>query len=169
MANKKIREPYVSVPKHNDEHEAKLLGMVIADRENLVEAIQIIPNEQVFYREKHRLVWKNIVEMWGKGMNVDLITLSDYLTRKGAKKQLGEQPDYWLTHITTLVDYMHSIGDVCRIAVEHYMARQIHSLGVWATSRGRDPGVDVFQHLDEIQKRLYGITAGIHTGGLSRS
>ncbi|KKK93411.1 hypothetical protein LCGC14_2693160, partial [marine sediment metagenome] len=76
------------VPPQNLEAEQSVLGAILIENHALNRAIEVI-SEGDFYRESHRRIYAAIVELFDKGEAIDIITVSEQLSKSGALEQVG--------------------------------------------------------------------------------
>ena len=70
------------VPPQNLEAERSVLGGILLKNNAIQEVIQILQEED-FYREGHRKIFRAMVDLNERGEPVDLITLAEEINRKG--------------------------------------------------------------------------------------
>ena len=63
------------------EAEQSVIGAMIIDKSAIAKALEKL-NEEDFYRDGHKVIFKAIREMFSKDMAVDLVTLLEYLKSK---------------------------------------------------------------------------------------
>ncbi len=76
------------VPPQNLEAEQSVLGAILIENNALNRAIEVI-SEGDFYRESHRRIYAAIVELFDKGEAIDIVTVSEQLSKSGALEQVG--------------------------------------------------------------------------------
>lgn len=81
---------------HSEEAEKGLIGAVIIDP-NAFKSLNVAPED--FYLLKHKVLWSVIGELHSAGTAVDLLTITDLLTRSDRLSTIGGQP-----YIITLVN-----------------------------------------------------------------
>ncbi|HEY3285393.1 MAG TPA: replicative DNA helicase [Armatimonadota bacterium] len=86
------------IPPQNLEAEQSALASMILDR-NALERVSELLKPEDFYREAHQKLFTSIVELYGRGEPVDLVTLSDELRVRGILDSVGG-----LSYITLLLD-----------------------------------------------------------------
>lgn len=94
---------------HNLEAERALLGAALLDR-NAIRDAEGLLTAQDFYRRAHQIIFAQMLEMSGKRVEIDLVTLKEALTAGGSLEDVGG-PAY----IAALVD-----GRPHSAHVEHY-------------------------------------------------
>ena len=76
------------VPPQNLEAEQSVLGAILIENNALNRAIEVI-SEGDFYRESHRRIYSAIVDLFDRGEAIDLITVSEHLSKQGALELVG--------------------------------------------------------------------------------
>ncbi len=78
------------VPPHNDDAEKATLGALLLDPESISIILQYLRADD-FYRNAHKKIFQSIVDLFNKGEELDLITLTEELRRKGELEECGVQ------------------------------------------------------------------------------
>ncbi len=76
------------VPPQNLEAEQSVLGAILIENNALNRAIEVI-SEGDFYRESHRKIYSAIIELFDRGEAIDIITVSEHLSKQGALELVG--------------------------------------------------------------------------------
>nr|WP_255449391.1 replicative DNA helicase [Deinococcus arboris] len=111
------------VPPHHRAAEVSVLGSVLLDPDLVRNPVLVTLNEEDFYLESHRLIWRAIGILAGQEIPADLTTLSAQLTRTGDLDNAGG-----LTYLMGLADevptaaYAEHYG---RIVLEHAHRRAL--------------------------------------------
>ncbi|RLC27225.1 MAG: replicative DNA helicase [Deltaproteobacteria bacterium] len=92
QAIEKSEPVYLKVPPHNVEAEQAILGGILLNNDAINQVMDILTPED-FYREANALVFEGMTELYNQGEPIDIITLSQYLTRKNLLEKAGG-PDY---------------------------------------------------------------------------
>jgi replicative DNA helicase len=88
QAREKSAPTYLKVPPHNREAEQAILGGVLINNDAMNQVMDILCSED-FYREAHSALFEGMVELYNNGEPIDIITLSQYLTRKNLLENAG--------------------------------------------------------------------------------
>ncbi len=99
----------IRVPPQNVEAEKSVLGSMLIDQEAIGAAIEAL-DEQWFYEDAHRKIYKSVVDLYQERKNVDLITLSEKLRSEGLLDQIGG-----VTYLSSIIDAVPTSANV-----EHY-------------------------------------------------
>lgn len=70
------------------EAEQSALGAMILDKDAVTEVVELITSED-FYKEAHKAIFSGIVSLYNRNDPVDIITLSEQLTKDGVLEAIG--------------------------------------------------------------------------------
>ena len=110
------------IPPQNIEAEVAVLGSMLISEEAVAKAIEII-DENAFYKEAHRIVYKTIIELFSGNAVVDLITLTEQLKKKGQLDEVGGAP--YITSLTSAIPTAANIEHYAKIIKEKMIIRQL--------------------------------------------
>ena len=71
------------------EAERFLLGGILRDPEVMGTVIMVVTEEDFFYYERHKLIWRGLSGLYRKGTPIDLLTLSTELETMGKLQESG--------------------------------------------------------------------------------
>lgn len=71
----------------NVEAEASVIGSILIDPEMLAQTAWLPAS--MFYREAHRLIWQAALDLRRHGVDADVVTITDELTRCGKLEEIG--------------------------------------------------------------------------------
>ncbi|MGQ9754091.1 MAG: replicative DNA helicase [Thermaceae bacterium] len=77
------------IPPHSLEAEGSVLGAILLDPIVLDELESLLPSPEVFYSEAHRRIYGAMRDVRTRGLPVDLVTLSEELSRRGELELVG--------------------------------------------------------------------------------
>jgi replicative DNA helicase len=101
--------PADRLPPQNIEAEQSVLGSLIIDPDAIIKVGSFLAPED-FYRESHQIIYRAILDLHGRRMPADFVTLIDELERKGQIEFVGG-PSY----LTSLINMVPT-----SVHVEHY-------------------------------------------------
>ena len=109
---------------HNLEAERALLGSILLDNDSLNSALEILGKED-FYSDAHRVAFDSMVALSEKNRTIDLVTLSEELSRGGLLEKSGGAG--YLAALTDGVPIgtMAAVGEYCRIVKEKSTVRRL--------------------------------------------
>ena len=88
QAIEKTAPTYLKVPPHNMEAEQAILGGVLINNDAMNQVMDILSSDD-FYREAHIALFEGMVDLYNNSEPIDIITLSQYLTRKDLLEKAG--------------------------------------------------------------------------------
>ncbi|MDQ5950234.1 MAG: replicative helicase [Patescibacteria group bacterium] len=149
------KEPRLKIPPQHLESEQALLGAIMLRPEGVYEIMDIISGES-FYAEKHRMIFKSMMELFQKNEPIDMLSLSAKLTEKNMLQNVGGRG--YLAELVHSVPSATNIKYYAEIIQKKSMLRRlieaaerIHDLGY-----GDDGELD--EILDQAEKKVYEVT-----------
>lgn len=146
----------VRIPPQNIESEKALLGSIMLRSESLYDLSDSIQAE-TFYSEKHRNIYRAMIDLSGKSEPIDLLTLSTRLEEKGTLDQIGGRS--FLSELVTSVPSSANAKYYAEIVRKKYVMRtlieaadQISEIGY----NNEDNDIDVV--LDDAERKIFSIT-----------
>jgi len=79
---------YLKVPPHNVEAEQAILGGILINNDAMNQIVDILVPDD-FYREAHVVLFDGMTQLYQKGEPIDIITLSEILTKKKTLEKAG--------------------------------------------------------------------------------
>lgn len=155
MPEKLKKSPYLRVPPQSIEAEMALLGSIML-RPDTVHDIMDIIHDQSFYSEKHRLIFKTMIELFNKSTAIDLLSLSSRLREKDLLEQVGGA-----SYITELVNYVPSSANVkhyAEMVQKKHIMRNLIECADDISRLGYDESNELDQILDTAEKRVFEVT-----------
>lgn len=105
------------LPPHSIEAEEAIISAILHDNSTLMDIVDILMPED-FYRSAHQRIFSAMLDLYGRGEPVDLVTLTDALKSKGHLDAVGG--------VSSIVQILESVPIAVNAA--HY-ARIIHDKG----------------------------------------
>ena len=140
------------VPPHNLDAEQSIIGACLLSPKAIDAANELIRWND-FYREAHQRMFSSIQDLRGKGREVDVVSLADYmgdeLERMGGKMEL--------LNILDVVPATSNIADYCRIVKKAAVSRQLVSIGTQMQSLGFDALDDVEEAVGQSMDLVMGL------------
>ena len=89
MAKKiESRDVLSRVPPHAEDAEKALLGAILVD-DKALPLVQDVASAEDFYVEAHRAIFETMVELSGRGVTIDAVTLAEALKQRGQFDRIG--------------------------------------------------------------------------------
>jgi replicative DNA helicase len=98
------RRTNLRIPPQNIESEKALLGSIMLKPDVLNDIIDILSHDS-FYAEKHRIIYKTMLELFGKNEPIDILSMSSKLKEKKSLEQIGGR-----SYLAELVNIVPSAG-----------------------------------------------------------
>lgn len=142
---------------HNLEAERALLGSVLLDNTALDLVLEGGCAQEDFFSEAHRLVFQRMVDLAETGHKIDLVTLSEELSRDGLMEKAGGAA--YLAALTDGVPIGTSIAvsEYCRIVREKATIRRVINISSNTVARALEGVEDATQLVELAQSQLYDI------------
>ncbi len=150
------------IPPQAVDLEAAVLGAVMIFKNAADEVFQIIREPDVFYTDKHKLLFSALFDMYSKNEPIDILTLSDKLKKKGHLEKVGG--DFQLIKMTQIVLSSAHVEFHSRIVLQKYLKRKIIMLNNTIIERAYDDDQDVFELVEGFQKQFDKVIDVISTG-----
>lgn len=143
------------LPPQVPELEEAVLGALMLEKNALNDVIDILKPES-FYSDKHRLIYKAIIELYNEGMPIDLLTVTEQLRKHGDLESVGGAAV--VTGLTMKVNTSAHISTHARIISEKYIKRELIEASYAIQHEAYEDSTDVFDLLDRMQKQLFDIS-----------
>jgi len=117
--------------------------------------VGVFTKPEVFYKAAHSIIFKAILQLYNKNVNVDLVTVKDRLEKSHLLKPAGGA--YYLTECLNQVTAASNVGYHAKIVYEKYILRQIIETGREIIERGYDASDGAMEILDGVENKILGI------------
>jgi len=154
MAETYSKKTSLRLPPQDLEAEQALLGSLMLKPQGIDEIIDHI-SESSFYAEKHRLIYRTMLDLHRKNDPIDLLSLSARLKDKKLLEQIGGA-----SYISTLVEIVPSSGNLKHYAhiVERKSAlRNLIESAEEVLEMGYDGEDELDEIFDKAEKKIFGI------------
>ena len=134
--------------------EQHCLGAMLMDKSAIGTAIEIL-DEGSFYRDIHRNIFVAMTSLYDNNVPVDLITLSEELTKRNQLQEIGGR-----SYLLTLIDVVATAANIkhhCNIVLEKATARQLQDVAVGVVGDCYDETKDPKELLEGAQRKLFDI------------
>lgn len=145
----------LKIPPQSQESEKALLGAVLIRPESIYEIMDMISSE-AFYATKNRLIFKTMLELVGKGIEIDSVSVSERLREQGDFEKSGGK-----NYIAELLDSVPSSSNIkhyADIILKKKLMRDLLEAADHLASLGYDESKEVEQILDEAEKKIFAVT-----------
>lgn len=143
------------LPPQNIEAEESVLGGILIENSAMDGALEFVTPDD-FYRETYRKIMKAMVEINQRSEPIDLVTLSEELTRRGEIQSVGGS-----TALAELADKVPTAANVAyyaKIVREKSILRGLITAATEIATRGYESGSNVDEFLDEAEHKIFEIS-----------
>jgi replicative DNA helicase len=145
----------VTLPQ-NLEAERALLGSILVDSGALVTAMEMLSKDD-FYAEAHRLIFEKMIQLSEKPAAIDLVTLSEEISREGLLERIGGA-----AYIASLTDGVPfgagtNVTEYCRIIRGKAIVRRLINVSNNVISRCLEGSEDPQTLIDAAQSQMFEI------------
>lgn len=142
------------VPPQSLESERALLGALLLKPDALHDVADIVSPDS-FYAEKHKLIYEAMRELSERGEPIDIVSLTERLTGKGALERVGGR-----AYIAELVGSAAAPGNFSHYAElvsRKHLMRSLINVAYDITESAYDEGRDHAEVLDEAEKKVMAV------------
>ncbi len=151
------------VPPHSIEAEQSTLGALILDQEVVTEVVELI-TEDDFYKEAHKVIYRGIIELYNKNEPVDIVTLSEMLSKLGVIDDIGGIE--YLSDLTTMGVVTTNAKHYAKIIEEKATLRRLIRASTEIMERGYQGENEANELLDLAEKTIFDISQKKNREGL---
>ncbi|MEO7623419.1 MAG: replicative DNA helicase [Gallionella sp.] len=145
----------IKLPPHSVEAEQSVLGGLLLDATALDKVADLTTADD-FYRQEHRLIFRQIVRLSEQAKPVDVITVAEALEIAGELDKVGGLP--YLGGLAQNVPSAANIRRYGEIVRERSIMRKLAEVGTDIASSAYNPtGRDAAQLLDEAESKVFEI------------
>lgn len=149
------------IPPQHLESEMALLGAIMIRPENIHEIIDIVSVDS-FYADKHKIIYKAMLELLSRGQPIDLLSMSSKLEETKTLEMIGGRS--YLAEMIQNVPTATNATHYAHIVQKKYMLRRLIEAAEKIHDLGFDEVSDIDETLDKAEKKVYEVTnnAGNH-------
>ena len=145
----------IKLPPHSVEAEQSVLGGLLLEASALDKITDLVTADD-FYRQEHRLIYRQIVRLSEQAKPVDVITVAEALEIAGELDKVGGLP--YLGGLAQNVPSAANIRRYGEIVRERSIMRKLAEVGTDIASSAYNPtGRDAAQLLDEAESKVFEI------------
>ena len=139
---------------HSIEAEQSVIGSMIIDRGAIAKVSEKL-NEDDFYRDGHKVLFKAILEMFKEDMAVDLVTLLGYLKSTDKLEKAGGVT--YVTEVSSSVPTTANISSYIKIVSEKSTLRKLIKASTKIIEDSYGKQGEVANVLDSAEKKIFDI------------
>lgn len=144
------------LPPQNLDAEQSVLGAILISNDALHKVIEIIGVDD-FYREAHRVIFQVMLDLLNKNQAIDLITVTDMLTKNGKLEDVGGLP--YITSLSNAVSTAANVTYHANIVAEKSTLRQMIRVSTEIAAMGYEGEEEANVLLDKAEKSILSISA----------
>ncbi|GBE06268.1 MAG TPA: replicative DNA helicase [Nitrospirae bacterium] len=143
------------LPPQNIEAEQSVLGAVLLENEALASVIEVLLPED-FYKDAHKKIFLAMRELYEKNEPIDLITLTEQLSRKDQLEEIGGAS--YLSAIVNQIPTSANIKYHSKIVKEKSLVRNLIRTATEVVTMSYDEGVEVNDLLDKAETKMFALS-----------
>lgn len=140
------------VPPYSSEAEQAVLGAMLLDKSAISKAAAVLEADS-FYSEANKLTFEAILDMNDKGINIDVITLSDELKKRGIYEKINGAN--YLADLMSATPTVANVDFHIRIIVERYLKRNLILTAGQILENCYDEAVDALDEIDRAEQEIF--------------
>ncbi|MDX2776019.1 replicative DNA helicase [Streptomyces caniscabiei] len=153
MATKEI--PAGKIPPQNLDAEKSLLGAVLIDEETLADVSEHVSAKD-FYDKRHAAVYAAMIRLYERHKPVDLLTLTDELTKKDELDMIGGSA--YLTELTNYVPTAAHAEAYAEMVAQKAIRRRLIRASAEIGELGYAEDTDVQELLQKAEQELFSVS-----------
>lgn len=134
--------------------EEAVLGALMLDKNALPIVLDIL-NEESFYLDAHKSIYKVMRHLFDKSQPIDLLTVTEALKKAGELEVVGGP--YYLVELSNKVASAANIEFHARIIAQKFIQRELIRVSTETIRDSYEDTKDVFELLDEAEQGLFDI------------
>lgn len=140
---------------HDINAEQNVLGSLLLDSDLIGDVMDVIHHEEEFYNEAHREIYRTIKRLFGDGKTVDLITVSDDLTKNQLLDAVGGFE--YLTELSDVGTLISNVSNHAKIIHEKHMLRRLIRASTEIVEKGYE-SVDAEELIETAESSIFEIS-----------
>ncbi|MDW7660482.1 MAG: replicative DNA helicase [Bacillota bacterium] len=150
---------------HDINAEQNVLGSLLLDSDLIGDVMDVIHHEEEFYNEAHREIYRTIKRLFGDGKTVDLITVSDDLTKNQLLEAVGGFE--YLTELSDVGTLISNVSNHAKIIHEKYMLRRLIRASTEIVEKGYE-SVDAEELIETAESSIFEISQNRNKKGFQQ-
>ncbi len=143
------------LPPQTLESEKALLGALMIRSDAMIESIDII-SDDAFYSEKHRMIYRAMLMLYGKAEPIDVESVRGRLSDLGQLEQIGGVA--YLGELAAEVPAASNARHYASAVQKKFMLRSLIDAGEYVAELGFDESGELDETLDKAEKKIYEVT-----------
>lgn len=148
----------IRIPPQNLDAEQAVLGSIML-RKDAIHEVEDILTPETFYSEKHKIIFRAMLELFGKHEPIDMLSLSTKLNEKNSLDSIGGNK--YLADLANSVPSSANVKYYAQIVEKKYILRSLIDAADYISEKAFEEGDDKIEEvLDEAEKRIFEIASG---------
>lgn len=146
---------HLKTPPHNLDAEKAVLGSIMLRQDALMDVLDIIKVE-AFYSERHKIIFRTMIELQTKGEPIDILSLTNKLQEQNLVEMCGGSS--YLAELVHTVPSASNITHYSEIVRKKYMMRNLISVSEKISQLGFDETGEVDEIMDIAEKSVFDLS-----------
>lgn len=161
MFNQQLKD---KIPPHNDEAERAAIGAVLLNfTPEVLDTVQMHLRSEDFYKTSHRIIFEAISDLYNKGEAVDILTLTNELSRRNELEKAGG-PGY-VSSLTSAVPTSANVEYYAKIVKENSIRRRLIEISGVITLEAYKESKECNEILEEAERYIFDINDRQNSSG----
>ncbi len=143
------------LPPQTLETERALLGALMIRPESIIDSTEVL-NEEAFYSEKHRIIYRAMLALYSKGEPIDVESVRAKLADLNELEHIGGLP--YLAELAADVPAASNARHYAMQVQKKFMLRSLIDAGEYVAELGYDESSELDETLDKAEKKVYEVT-----------
>ncbi|MDP3245084.1 MAG: replicative DNA helicase [bacterium] len=139
----------------NIEAEQSLLGALLIDKDAILKIADIVAPED-FYKDKHRMIFEAVLDLFREREPIDLLSLGNRLEGKKQLEDIGGRS--YLITLTNMVPTAAHVANYANIVQKKATLRRLLEAASHITEISYDESTEVENILDKAEQKLFSVS-----------
>ena len=149
------------VPPHSPEAERSVLGAAMLSEDALLEVAERVKPED-FYDQNHGEIFKTILELYRRGVSVDILTVSEELKKHGSLSMVGGRS--YIASLSSATPTTSNAAEYAKIVAEKSSVRKLIATADDIVTKGYEDSMEAGQMLDYAESGIFEISQSRQRG-----
>lgn len=155
MASPALQRIKTRVPPQSLDAEMAFLGSVMLRPESLYEVLDLV-NETSYYSERHRVIFRAMMDLFQKSTPIDFLSLANRLKEKSEINAAGGEE--YLAELANTVPSSANIKHYAEIVQKKHLMRKLIEASEYISRLGFDESGELEEILDSAEKKVFEVT-----------
>jgi replicative DNA helicase len=143
------------LPPQNVEAEQSVLGSILIDPEAIIDVAEFLRSDD-FYRQANGQIFGAMVDLYGRGEPIDIITVSETLERSGDLESVGGRA--YLTGLSNQTPTAVHVAHYARIVERKAVLRNLIGAAGRIAGIGYEDPADISEAIDRAESELFSVS-----------